>query len=801
MKIASSLKSRLARGAALAAGVFLLPLQAFAQNTAGTAAQPAAVSPVTDNWVQIGAQYQSDRGTYLDRYRGMPDAGFKGLLDLQLRGSDPWDSGGTNFWDVEGRDLGFQDRSFIAKFGQQGTWELQFSYDGIPYFASNDFRSIWTRSGSLVPGVAPGSLGLPSASASGIAFKTIAPAVASLGFPYPPGVAGPAIWQPIFTKSIGASLFNSNIGTQRDVFMGNGKYQWNDWTITATMRHEHKTGYQANSLNITGTPSPTTSSAAAPTTFTSALGYFAMPIDYDTDRYDITAAYGTEKLQAQVGYTFSKFTDNLVAFNASNPFGFTGATFGTAANLAGMFAPYTAPPSNSAHQVKLMFGYNFTPTMRLNANFAYGVQMQNAPYDTATGSPASVQAGAPAGFLNEPRGDLGGLVRTMFGNVAFTARPLNNLDIRLAYTIDNRDNQSPRGLYAEDHNTLVTVATPNVFRNLPFSYDHQTITAEAGYRILPRTKATLTETFETTFRNYANASFVTSNTVTAKIRSQVLDDVFGSLSYSHQDRNANNYNNNLTWAQLGDTARDPAGFVMYFETSRKHDDVKGMIDLSPTHNLTASLMVKYSHDTYPDGTTGLRNNHNLVIGPDVNWQATSTLTAHAFYTFQQIYYEQNMLYESSTTAPPTAAQFVVPWTARSTDSVHTAGVSVAWQAIPNELKFSVDYNFAYGDTAYALGDSVSVFGASVAGSQITQGNINLQALPDVTSMLNMVSIRGEYTFRPDVTLIFGYAFERFSYKDFMTGTSPTQYANLLLPGTLNPNEAIHVIGAGMRIRF
>jgi hypothetical protein len=44
---------------------------------------------------------------------------------------------------------------------------------------------------------------------------------------------------------------------------------------------------------------------------TSGLGYFAMPIDYDTDRYEVLAAYGDEKLQVQLGYTFSNFKDNI----------------------------------------------------------------------------------------------------------------------------------------------------------------------------------------------------------------------------------------------------------------------------------------------------------------------------------------------------------------------------------------------------------------------------------------------------------------------------------------------------------
>lgn len=783
MTIQGSLK------AALAASVCFLPLHVLAQSSDDSfdvGDKPAAATAATaaGNWIEIGTDYRSAPSTYLGRFIGAVDPGFSAIGNFQFRGRDPWDSGETQYWDIQGNNLGYDDRSFMAKVGEQGRWGLSFSYDGIPYNATNIFESIWTRSGALVPGVAPGGLA--------ITFNKIANAVTPLGYPYAAGVTGPAIWQPVYVSSPANLLYNYRIGTQRDVFAGTGKWQWNDWTITGSIRHEHKTGYQANSLNITGTPSATSSSTAAPTTFTSALGYFAQPIDYDTDRYDLLAAYGNERFQAQVGYTFSAFTDNLSVFNAANPYAFTGTNFGTAVQMASMFAPYVLPPSNMAHQVKVLLGYNVSPTTRLNANFAYGVQTQNAAYVMATGNAAAT--------LSEPRSSLSGLVRTFFGNVALTTRPWPNLDFRLAYTIDERDNETPRNSYREDHNTLATVPA-TTYQNLPFSFNHQTIVAEAGYRILPRTKITLTDTSETTYRSYANTSFVTANTVTAKIRSQVLDDVFMAVSYSHQDRDAHNYANNLTWAQLGDNQHDPATFLMYFESSRVHDDAKVTVDYSPVNGVTATLLAKYSVDRYPDSAYGLRNNHNLVVGPDVNWQVTPNLSAHAFYSFQQIYYEQNSVYESSTTAAPTASQFVVPWSAKSTDSVHNAGLSVDWKAIPDVLKISLDYNFSYGDTAYALGDSIVFFGSTVTGSQITQANVNMQPLPDVTSMLNMLSIHGEYTIQPNITLLFGYAFEKFTYKDFANGVSPTAYGNLLLPGTPNPADTVHVVGAGVRIRF
>src|SRR6185437_2018927 len=140
-----------------------------------------------------------------------------------------------------------------------------------------------------------------------------------------------------------------------------------------------------------------------------------------------------------------------------------------------------------------------------------------------------------------------------------------------------------------------------------------------------------------------------------------------------------------------------------------------------------------------------------------------------YYTYKQLLRQQDSLYTNTNNpaTPPasTSAGLIVPWTAKTTDSVHTFGLNVDWQAIKDVLKFSLDYNFAYGDTAYALGDSVVLFGTGI-NSQITQQAVRIQPVPDITSMLNMVSIRGEYTFRPNVTLIFGYALEKFTYKDF-----------------------------------
>jgi len=796
-------------GAVLAAVVIAasigLPSQARAQDSFEIGASPASSAPVMPpltNWVTVGGQYNTGGSSYLGRFNGEVNPGFYGIGDFHYGYRDPWNSGGTTYFTTDGANMGLQDRSFSAKVGQQGTWGLSFDYQGIPYYA-NPIQSVYQTNGLTVPGVPAGSI--------------------SLAYPATPFVRTQghvdSLWLPAATPGLGNQLYTYNLGTMRDVFTGNGKYQIGDWTITGTIRHDHKTGYQSNSLEIGGTVGLTTAGSlnntTKPAAVTSGLAYFAQPIDYDMDRYDITAAYSTQRVQAQIGYTYSNFTDNNSVFNAQNPFAFgTLTSFAVGANTptnAMLSAPYVLPPSNSAHQLKFMVGYNVTPTMRLNANFQYGVQLQNAPYVNGTGDPYNNPG--------EPRTSFDGLVQTLYGNVAMTAQPIPKLDVRLSYTIDDRDNQSPSNAYLVDTRSNSSTnangdclapaagAPGGACINLPFSYQHQTLTAEAGYRIMPQTKVTLNDTFEDTQRTYADVSVVTQNTITAKIRSQVFDDVFGALSYSHQDRYANNYANNATWDLLGANTTasptniaDPNGLLMYFEASRKHDDVKASIDLSPTHTLTTTLMAKFSKDTYPDGTYGLRNNHNVEVGPDVSWQVTPALNAHAFYTFQQIYYDQTSIYTSGTNFTPTGTGYYVPWTENTTDSVHTVGVNLDWQAIQDVLKLSLDYSFSYGDTGYALGDGMALVGGSIA-SPSTIAGLNFQPLPDVTSMLNMIQLRGEYTFRPNMTVIFGYAYERFSYKDFMQGTSSTQYANALLPGTLNPNDSVQIFSAALRVRF
>ena len=761
--------------ALLGASVCLLPLlpMAAAADDFDVDEKPAetAVAPPSQNWITIGGQYNSGRTDYFNRFSGTEAPGVNALGEIHWNSNDAWDSGGTHYFSFIGDRLGQPDRSVAVRVGEQGVWGLNAGYDGIYYDGGHNYQSIYTTSGGLIPQIAPGSLTF--------GYTKLYPAGTFNG-----GAVNP-LWQPTLTTVAPTDAYQLSL--QRDIYTLGGKYQFGDWLVTAGWRHEHKQGWQPQSLTIAGKPSLSSSSASQPTTFTSGMAYFIQPINYDTDRFDLSAQYATKIYQAQLSYSFSQFKDNEQLLVLNNPWAFSpSANYGTPANIA---ANYILPPDNSAQQFKGLFGLNITPTTRLNVNLGYGIQEQNQQFVNGTGNPAVTNYALPTQNLQ-------GFIETIFANIAVTSRPIKGLDLRLSYTLDDRDNETPTSYYT--HIDTVSATNSNYSApNLPFTFRHQTVAAEAGYRVWGQTKLSLSDSLDSTYRSYASATEVQTNRTTVKLRGPMLDDVFGSLSAAYEDRWAQNYNPNGTWAYFNatsnpDNATDPKNFLMFYETSRKHAEFKASVDATPFDGVSVSLMGKLSQDTYPANSLGMRNNHNFSVGPDIAWDITKALSLHAFYNYQEIYYDESALY--------TTGSLSLPFKIADTDSAQTLGVDVEWKAIPNKLKITLNGNLAYGDTAYALGEGVVPL-TFTTNSWTTIGAITVTPLPAVTSMMYSLSMRGEYTINPNTSVLFGYAFERFNYKDFANNIGATQYANAFLPGTANPNEAVHVFSAAVRMRF
>ncbi len=116
-------------------------------------------------------------------------------------------------------------------------------------------------------------------------------------------------------------------------------------------------------------------------------------MDYDTDRYDATAAYNSRLYQGVIQYTFSHFSDNNLFVSLPYPY----------ANTKSPYQPqaaYSTPPSNSAQYVTLMLATNAIPETRINLNARVGVEKQDDTFPPNTADPGLTPALLAGAGLN-----------------------------------------------------------------------------------------------------------------------------------------------------------------------------------------------------------------------------------------------------------------------------------------------------------------------------------------------------------------------------------------------------------------
>jgi MtrB/PioB family decaheme-associated outer membrane protein len=746
-------------------GACLVPLAAQAADNAvdngATSDQTPAPAVTSDNEVLLGLKWQSQDSAKFGRYNGSPDEGFFPFGSFVIRRGDAWDSGNTHYYDFTGDNLIFNtnnskvlpNSSASFKFGQHGSWGIDVFYDNITYTQSLKFNTPYSTSGNLLLGT-PGGISL-----AGIALTN------------PPNAADVAI-----SANVSGILTQRFVGSQRNKFgVGVFGVLSDDWTISTNFVHEHKDGTKENSFIIgSGNPSLNTAN--------NNFIYFPELIDYDTDRFSAVLAYSTPDMQAQVTYVMSSFNDNRLDMVLLDPFATNNV------KSVPLSATYSTPPSSIAHQIKAQFGYNFSSSTRLNASFAYGLQLQNERF-----APESTNPSVP--IPPGPGTSFDGKVQTLFGTATLTSRPLTGLDLKASYTIDDRDNQSPRFTFnalRDDTNSLNAITT-----NAPYSFQYQKANAEAGYSVMSGTRVVAGYTYERRTRTFSAADRNSENTVYAHVNTQLLDEVFAILSFSHGDRTSSTYDGNAAWLALGDDESgqfDNHGMVHYSEAPRRHDEVRGDVSWMPRSDVSLSVSGRYYNDDYPKTLYGITKDNGLVINPDLAYQPTKNFSAHLFYTYERIYYRLDDVVNVSGSGTPATRFF---WTLGTPNTVHTAGVSGDWQAT-DKLKLDATYVYQHGTTAF---NENGFFSAVNHGT--SPWNYNVISLPSNKTVLNSATLQAEYQWSQSTSIVMGYLYEQFSSADYINVQAPTSplYANEILGADGSPDYNVSVITAAVRVKL
>ena len=839
--------------AALMASTCLLPLvSAHADDfDVGSAAPAQKAAPVLDNSIEAGSLYTSSRSFKFGQYTGDTKNGGTGIGDFLVRGRDAWDSGTTTFWELTGDNLGLDSRSASFKYGEQGKWSAKVYYDGVPYWQSNSFHTVFDTSGTgaLAGGLTRGGTFAPvtpqqwPACTNNVAVSSATCTQAPLAT-----AASMANW-----PSVAGQLSVQDVKTQRDRVGGDFDYKFGNWSLTGKLYHEHKEGTKENSLTFSsnGIPVPN----AASTSFTVAgkvyysplnttnMMYFPEPVNYDTDRYSASAAYNTRRLQASVTYTFNKFTDNQSTFNAQDPFqtvqssvsaagaaltgpytgavpNFVSSSLITGANPTGtgpyyipLTAAYSLPPSSSAHTIKAQAGYNLDPATatRVVGTFQYGLMYQDEAFVSPTNT-TQLLANQPSQSVYGT--SLNGEIQTYTGKIQVTSRPLPKLNLLASYGFDVRDNNTPvhsvayslngaapSGPFVSDgQNTDGTAVT----RSVPYAFTKQTAKVEAGYNILSETKITVSDTYSIKDSRYLAIDRNNENAATARVNSQLASNLEGSLGATHSVRTGTYTFLNANWAALNPygTAESEANLVPYSEASRTRDELKGEVGWAPMDNLGLDLSASFANDRYPSFELGVKSDHQVQVSPSISYRPNKNTAYNLFYSFEEIY--QGAKFATNPGIPnglvTSTAISSVPWFSNTTDTVHTVGAAANWNPV-EKLKIRAAYNFSYGATQYLVADGLS--GIPFSNNPSNVNYANLTPLPDTKNTLNQFQLTGEYKYNDSMSIWTGYTFQKLNSSDWVypqTAVSPYYYS-YVLAGDANPSYTVHTVGAALRVKW
>jgi MtrB/PioB family decaheme-associated outer membrane protein len=462
-------------------------------------------------------------------------------------------------------------------------------------------------------------------------------------------------------------------------------------------------------------------------------------------------------------------------------------------------AAFALPPSNSEHEINGAVSYDLTDRTRVNADVAYSMQMQDATMPATTLDPLSAFAASDAASILSNPSHIDGTVQNFYGNVSVVSHPLSKLNLKASYTVDDRkDDTSASSFFRPIQDSPTEGTEADAISRM--SFNDQKANLEASYNVLSRTKVTVGYTFQQKNESFGQFSGTRENAVTGKVRSSLMDDLDGSLAYTHSNRYGMG-----TWVSSRDpNAVQATGTYVYYEAPRAHDEIKGILSFVPHNEFALGLNTKLAQDHYNDvahaaapynvDAPGLRNDHNVNIGPDLAFTPNKALSTHLFYNYQKVFYDNRIL-------DPIAGLLGSSNLAHygTTDETHTVGAGATWQAAP-KLKFGANYSFAYGNTAINVTDGAT---AAYIASTASASTYAVQPLPDATSQLHTISLHGEYQFQPNMSLWAGYSFERLLYTDWAydSGTSGAIFGNALLPGDQNPSYAVHTVGVALRVKW
>ena len=321
--------------------------------------------------------------------------------------------------------------------------------------------------------------------------------------------------------------------------------------------------------------------------------------------------------------------------------------------------------------------------------------------------------------------------------------------------------------------------------------------------------------FNNTNRTNAQVEHSITNSEYVELSTVLGSDVMGRLTYEHKDRSGTLVYGRA-WGNLESGTPEvydtPSG--AYYQAPMTSDSVTVRADYAPISDLSGGLYLKYVNEDYhypavpmtaPDGDwnltgfgQGIKQDHNLTVGPDINYRPSDAVNLHVYYTYEQIYFDNRGNGACAESNTGDCAGSVGYFQNKYTSNMNTAGLSGDWQA-SDKLKLAAEYNMSTGSVLFGQYNGVMV-------STVTQGYQNVVSYPDVNSTMNDLKLTAIYHLSPKIECSLMYQYSMFHNNDWNDLAAPVQPTtdggmaiSILNPGYAAPNYNVSSVGAVIKV--
>lgn len=652
-----------------------------------------------------------------EEYRDLRENAIVPQLQLMIGGKKE-----DFYLNFDSSNLGRDNQSYLMRFGRYGFLDVEIEWDQFPHlFSINTARTPYARSGDW------GNYTLSSK---------------------PTSTAGTAVRDWVNSNA-------SNVDLK--LFQGMGKFRVRytpnpGWTFTGNYSSQNTSGTRAIG-ELFGTSGGTYK-----------VTELVEPLDYQIHNIDLGGEYAGNGWSLGLRYNASLFHNNVSTLVWDNPTnlsgtgaactngtGFSTTSSGTDANRGPCRGRMDLYPSNQAHTWTLTGATKLPLKSHFMGTVSYGVRLQNDPFLPFTTN--SALAARRVG-----RESLDGDVRPLLVNATLVNRFFDPLDLKAYYRFYDFDNRSKKVDFPDGRVRNDSSVDSDAVRSFPWAYSKQNVGLDASYNLTRWLSAKMGYVYENMHRERREVLESNEHTFGPTFDIKPTSWLLLRLGYKRSLRGAHNYDGGryvvVDRFETADGMREEVleELRKFDEAARTRDKFNYFGQITPWENLTLFGGFDFFLDEYPRTEIGLQDDLSYVPSMGFTYAPLDWMTLFGNYSWERFDWKIQAMHRTAATQTP-ATDPGRTWRSRGRDQTNTVNFGTDLKLIDNLLGLRIQYTFSEGSSL-------------VKNSGNSAGTTPTTNLPIINSRWHEFMTRLDYQLYKNVTLRFGYYFNRYNQRDY-----------------------------------